>query len=101
MEQSKANQEEIAALKSGGGDGTSGDMDGRVSKLEAHVDHIRDDMRDVKADLKAIIGTLGKMPTKSDLDTWKWQWLAASVAIFAVVVGTIVGALGWLASIAR
>lgn len=46
--------------------------------------------------MKGIISTLGLMPKKADLDTWKWQWLAASVAIFAVVVGSIIGGLSIL-----
>jgi hypothetical protein len=83
-------------LKGGDGGGTYGGMEGRVSKLEAYVDETRQDMREIRGDLKAIIGKLGNVATKSDLDTWKWQWLLASVAIFAVVIGSILGGLAWL-----
>lgn len=63
-----------------------GEMEGRVGRL----------MREIRADLKAIIGRLGSMPTKADLEAWKWQLVLASVALYAVVVGSIVGGLAWL-----
>jgi hypothetical protein len=86
------------------GSGASGDdMDSRVSRLEAYMEatrddlrEIRSDMREIRVDLKAVIAKLGAMPTKSDLDNWKWQWLLASVAIFAVIIGSIIGGLSWL-----
>ncbi len=71
-------------------------MENRVSKLEAYVETSRDDLREIRTDTKAVIAKLGTIPTKSDLDTWKWQWLAASVAIFAVTIGAIIGGLAWL-----
>lgn len=77
-----------------GGDG--GSLDGRISKLEVYVEVSRDDLREIRADMKAVIGRLGNMPTKSDLDTWKWQWLAASVAIFALAITSILAGLSWL-----
>ncbi len=83
-------------LKGGNGGGTYGGMDGRVSKLEAYVDETRQDMREIRGDLKAIIGKLGSIATKADLDTWKWQWLLGSVALFAIVIGAILGGLAWL-----
>ena len=39
------------ALKSGDGGGTFGGMDGRVAKLEAHVETLRSDMSAVKKDV--------------------------------------------------
>lgn len=85
------------AKRSGGGGGSgSGSIDERVSKLEVYVDVSREDLREIRSDLKAIIGKFGTIPTKSDLDTWKWQWLLASVAIFAVIIGSIIGGLSWL-----
>jgi hypothetical protein len=79
----------------GGGDGDA-TMEGRVSKLEAYMEVSREDLREIRTDLKAIIAKFGTIPTKSDLDTWKWQWLLASVAIFAVIIGSIIGGLAWL-----
>ena len=73
-----------------------GEMEGRVGRLEALTGESRQDMREIRADLKAIIGRLGSMPTKADLETWKWQLVLASVALYAVVVGSIVGGLAWL-----
>ena len=73
-----------------------GEMAGRVGTLEALASESRQDMREIRADLKAIIGRLGSMPTKADLEAWKWQLVLASVALYAVVVGSIVGGLAWL-----
>lgn len=87
-----------STLKGGDGGGTSGgDMESRVAKLEAYVEVARDDLREIRGDMKAVIAKLGTIPTKSDLDSWKWQWLLASVAIFAVIIGSIIGGLAWLA----
>lgn len=47
-----------------------GEMEGRVGRLEALTGESRQDMREIRADLKAIIGRLGSMPTKTDLETW-------------------------------
>ena len=84
-------------LHGGGGGGTyGGDMESRISKVEAYVEVAREDLREIRGDMKAVIAKLGTIPTKSDLDTWKWQWLLASVAIFAVIIGSIIGGLAWL-----
>jgi hypothetical protein len=86
-------------LKGGRGGGTYDGMEGRVSKLEAYMDETRGDMREIRSDLKAIIGKIGTLATKADVTTWKWQWIAASVALFAIILGSIIGGLGWLATI--
>lgn len=85
-----------ARLKGAGGSGTYDGMDGRVSRLEAHMEHIQEDMREVKADLKTLISTVSTLPTKSDLWTWKWQWTAIGFATMAIVIGGIVGGLSWI-----
>jgi hypothetical protein len=82
-------------LKGGGGGGTYEPMEGRVSKLEAYMTESRADSREIRNDLKAIIAT---MATRRDVTTWKWQWVAVSVALFAVIVGSIIGGLGFLAA---
>lgn len=88
---------ERARSRRGGGDGGGGEFsDGRISKLEAYVEMTREDLKEIRGDMKAIIAKLGTFPTKSDLDTWKWQWLLASVAIFAIVIGSIISGLAWL-----
>lgn len=84
------------ALKRGGGDGISGDMDGRVSRLEAHMEHVREDMRDIKSSLGQIADKLNQLPTKDDLWSWKWQWTAIGFATMAIVIGGIIGGLSWI-----
>ena len=83
---------------SGEGGGGDGPLEGRVSRLEAYAETARDDLREIRGDLKAIIAKLGTFPTKTELDTWKWQWLLGSVALFAVVIGSIIAGLSWLDS---
>jgi len=34
-------------------------MEARVAALEAHFEHIRDDVRDIKGDIRLILGVLG------------------------------------------
>ena len=88
-------------LKGGGGDGTSGGMESRVSRLEVLVDVTRDDLRDIKGDLRTVIDRLNDLPTKSDLNTWRWQWVATAVAIIALTVGGITGGLSLIANSAN
>jgi hypothetical protein len=76
------------SLKSGNGGGTFGGMEGRLLALEAHVTHIQSDLGEIKESLKV----LPTLPTRHDLDTWRWQWIAAGIAI----VASIIGGLGWL-----
>lgn len=83
-------------LKGGGGGDTFDPMQERVAKLEAYMEVSRDDLREIRGDLKAILAKFGTIPTKQDLATWKWQWLAISVAVFAVVIGSILAGLAWL-----
>jgi hypothetical protein len=89
-------------LKGGGGGGTyEGDMESRVAKLEAFNEVFRDDLREIRGDLKAIIGKLGSLPTKADLTGWRWQWIAASFVVFAIIVTGLIGGLAWIATIAK
>lgn len=92
---------EMERLKSGGGGGTFDGMDGRVSRLEAHMEHVRTDMSEIKLDLKATLSKLNELPTKADLNTWRWQWIATGVAIIALTVGGITGGLALIASYAN
>jgi hypothetical protein len=86
--------------KGGDGEGPYNPMEGRVTKLEAFSEVTRDDLREIRGDLKAIIGKLGTLPTKSDLGTWRWQWMGASFVIFALIVTALVSGLAWVATIA-
>ena len=89
-------EQQQARLKGGDGDGTYGGMEGRVSKLEAHMEHMREDMAEVKGDLKTLIDSVAKLPTRSDLSSWKLQWTGLAVAAIAIVVGGIIGGLAWI-----
>lgn len=92
--------EQQARLKGGPPSGTYDPMDGRVSKLEAHMEHVREDMRDIKSTLGTISAKLTELPTKSDLDTWRWQWLATGIGIVALTVGGVTGGLALIARFA-
>ncbi len=76
------------------------DLVTRVAVLETHVGHIQDDVREIKADLKTAIGYLSVLPTKRDLDSWRWQWMATGVGIVALTVGGITGGLALIARFA-
>ena len=73
----------------GGSGGLRGDLSGRVSKLEAHIDHMFAGIGDVQRKLEV----LNQLPTKRDLDTWQWQWMAIGLAVVALTVGGVVGGL--------
>ena len=83
-------------LKGGSGGGTYDGMESRVSRLEVLVDVTRDDLRDIKTDLKTVINRLNDLPTKSDLNTWRWQWVATALAVISLTVGGIIGGLSLL-----
>ena len=76
-------------------------MESRVSRLEVLVDVTRDDLRDIKGDLRTVINRLNDLPTKGDLNTWRWQWVATAVAIIALTVGGITGGLSLIANSAN
>jgi hypothetical protein len=71
-------------------------MEGRVSSLEAHMEHAREDMVEIKSDLRAIREMLSNLATKNDLWAWKWQWTALAFATMAIIIGSIVGGLSWI-----
>lgn len=71
-------------------------MDGRVSKVEAYVETVRDELSRLRDGQDRILDKLNLLPTRTELNTWKWQWLAASIAIFAVVVTILFHGLNFL-----
>ncbi|MFY0400823.1 hypothetical protein [Brevundimonas naejangsanensis] len=83
-------------LKNGDGDGTSGGMDSRVTKLETQMEFVRDDLREIKGDLKTIIGRLGELPTKRDLTANTLTIVVIGLAVLAITIGGIVGGLAWI-----
>jgi hypothetical protein len=88
-----------ADLHKGSGGGTSGGMEDRVTRLETHFEYVRRDLDDIKSSLKTMNERLTDLPTKADLATFKWQWIALAMALAALVVGAVVGALSWIATI--
>ena len=83
-------------LPHGPGDGTPDDMERRVTRLETHMDYVQRDLRGISDKLDTIIDRTGNLPTKADLSTFRWQWVATAVAAIALIVGGIIGGLGWL-----
>ena len=85
-------------------------MHGRVSALETHMEYVRRDLDDIKADLKEVKVTLTRLddlPTKDDLNawrfqsrqdlnSWKLQWAGLWIGAVALIVTGIIGGLGWL-----
>lgn len=78
-------------------------MDGRVSRLEAHMEHVREDMSEIRLTLVKINDKidgygekLNGLPTRADLWAWKWQWTALGVGAVALIVGGIIGGLSWI-----
>lgn len=87
-------------LKRRGGGGTSDGMNTRITRLETHMEYVQRDLAELKAGQGKILGKLDRLtelPTKRDLDTWRWQWIAAGVAIIALTVGGITGGLALIA----
>lgn len=83
-------------LHGGGGGGTSGGMETRITRLEAHVEVMQRDVAELKTDMRTMIDIVRDLPTKSDLTTFRWQWVATSVAAIALIVGGIIGGLSWI-----
>lgn len=67
-------------------------MESRVSALETHMVYVRKDLDEIKESLKV----LPTLATKADITYWKIQWTALLVAVFAILVSSIIGGLGWL-----
>ncbi|TMJ40784.1 MAG: hypothetical protein E6G87_01190 [Alphaproteobacteria bacterium] len=79
-------------LQYGGGAGRFEGMEARIASLEAHVDHIRDDIGDMRLDLKEVAKTMGtagaemrefdsrinSLPTKG--------WMMATLLILAAII---------------
>lgn len=83
-------------LRNGDGGGTSGGMEERVTRLEVQMENVQRDLGEIKADLRSTLDIVRSLPTRSDLNTFRWQWVATSVAAIALIVGGIIGGLSWL-----
>jgi t-SNARE complex subunit (syntaxin) len=83
-------------LQYGVGAGRFEGMEARIASLEAHVDHIRDDIGDMRLDLKELTKTMGtagaemrefdsrvnSLPTKG--------WMMATLLVLTVVICAVV-----------
>jgi hypothetical protein len=67
-------------------------MNDRITRLEEQMVGVRESLVDIKESLKV----LPTLASKSDISAWKLQWTALLVATFAIIVGSIIGGLGWL-----
>lgn len=82
-----------APLKGGGGGGTSGGMEARLAKLEAHVEHIQADLVKLAAlpvDLATLKVQVENLPTKKDLDD-KLETHLRKVGIVVAIISAIFG----------
>lgn len=84
-------------LQFGGGGGTFDPMEARVTKLETHMEYVRRDLTSIDGKLDRVNEKLGQLPTRSDLRSWQWQWIATGVGIIALTVGGITGGLALIA----
>lgn len=110
---------ENAILKQGGGGGTSGGMEARVAKLEAHIEHVRDDLgrlagvpadlaslkgdstglrtdfkrlEDVPTKLGTIQNEVSNLPTKDYLGQQfdrQFRWTTGLIILVSAVVGAV------------
>jgi len=87
----------MAKARDGGGpsDGGGGDMEARVAKLEAHVEHIRDDITEMKSTLGTVSSQVTDLSTDMNREfraqiRWSITTIAAVVLGFLGVIAAIV-----------
>lgn len=85
-------------LQHGDGGGTYDGMETRVTRLETHMEYVRRDLDEVKADLKVILAALPTFATKRDLANFTLAGLGLGFAVMAIVIGGIIGGLAWIGS---
>lgn len=72
-------------LKSSDAGGTSGGMEARIAKLEAHMEHVRDDLaklQGIPVDVATLKSDVSHLPTKG----WMVGALGTSLAIIAALI---------------
>lgn len=87
-------------LHGDGGGGTSGNMDRRVTRLEVQGEHMQRSLASIDGKLDKVNDRLLQLPTKADLRSWQWQWVATGVAIIGLTVGGVTGGLALIAHFA-
>jgi hypothetical protein len=87
-------------------------MEERVIRLESNVEHLhrehdafvrslermQDSIERVRDTNLRILEKLNLLPTRSDLDTFRWQWIGIGLAIIVLTVTGIAGGLTLIAS---
>jgi hypothetical protein len=86
-------EEAAENLKSGGGGGTSGGMEERVTRLETHMEYVRRDLGEIRGVLSTVATKLDDLPTKRDLETWRWQWVGIALFVVTLSIGGIAAGL--------
>ncbi|HKR87700.1 MAG TPA: hypothetical protein VJS38_05950 [Phenylobacterium sp.] len=87
-----------APLETGSGGGDSMGMDARVTKLETHMEYVRKDLDAISGKLDKLVENTSQLPTKRDLTTNTFAAIGIGFAVMAIVVGGIIGGLGWIQS---
>lgn len=75
-------------LNTGGEGGRFPDMEARVAKLEAHMEHVRDDLKklsSVPADLAEIKAKVDALPDKDWVGAKMRNWVGGGVAFLTLV----------------
>ena len=90
----------------GGGGPHNPDMEARVTKLETHMEYMRRDLDEIKADNRAVLGKLdgvanaltGIRSDVGDKASTKELWtIVVTVAVLALaVIAAIIGGLDWI-----
>lgn len=81
-----AERAEQAALKSGGGGGTSDAMEERVSRLEKNFDQLAKDVGDIRVDVATLKENVRHLPTKP----WMFATLGSLLLIAVAVIGLLI-----------
>lgn len=76
-------------LMSGGGDGTSGDMEARVVRLENDIEHVKKDVSELKGDMKAALHQLATLNERVAHLPTKEGSLKVALATVAAVAALI------------
>ncbi|SEM55056.1 hypothetical protein SAMN05192583_0593 [Sphingomonas gellani] len=64
------------------------------------MEHVSAALASIDSKLDKVNDKLVQLPTKADLRSWQWQWIATGVGIIALTVGGITGGLSLIAHFA-
>lgn len=92
------NAEAAGLVARGDGGGDDGDMEARIAKLEASMEHVQEDIRDIKADLRGFRDQVHD-DFKSDRSTARAEFLwlvGGAIAAVTVLVGVMAHGFHWI-----